>query len=80
MPLSWPRYLSIIILDLLRWPACLGFGIHSTSLIPYNKFLWFRRTPVKDFPGGPVVKNPSSNAGDMGLIPGQRTKGMGQLS
>ena len=26
------------------------------------------------FPGGPVVKNPSSNAGDVGFIPGQRTK------
>ena len=23
-----------------------------------------------DFPGGPVVKNPPSNAGDMGSIPG----------
>ena len=22
-----------------------------------------------DFPGGPVVKNPSANAGDMGSIP-----------
>ena len=27
-----------------------------------------------DFPGGPVVKNPPSNARDMGLIPGQGTK------
>ena len=27
-----------------------------------------------DFPGGPVVKNPPCNAGDMGSIPGQRTK------
>ena len=27
-----------------------------------------------DFPGGLVVKNPSFNAGDMGLIPGQGTK------
>ena len=24
----------------------------------------------EDFPGGPVVKNPSANAGDMGSIPG----------
>ena len=35
-----------------------------------------------DFPGGPVVKNPS-NAGDAGSIPGQGTKmphAMGQLS
>ena len=36
-----------------------------------------------DFPGGPVVKSPSCNAGDVGLIPGQGTKishAMGQLS
>ena len=28
----------------------------------------------RDFPGGPVVKNPSCNAGDAGSIPGQGTK------
>ena len=28
----------------------------------------------RDFPGGPVVKNPPSNAGDAGLIPGWGTK------
>ena len=36
-----------------------------------------------DFPGGPVVKNPSCNARDAGLIPGQGTKiphAAGQLS
>ena len=36
-----------------------------------------------DFPGGPVVKNPPSNAGDTGSIPGRRTKiphAVGQLS
>ena len=27
-----------------------------------------------DFPGGAVVKNPPSNAGDSGLIPGQGTR------
>ena len=39
--------------------------------------------PQMDFPGGPVVKNPSSNAGDMGWIPGWGTKlpyAQGQLS
>ena len=37
----------------------------------------------RDFPSGPVIKNPPSNTGDMGSIPGQRTKiphAMGQLS
>ena len=29
---------------------------------------------VGDFPGGPVVKNPPCNAGDMGSIPGRGTK------
>ena len=41
-----------------------------------NSHLW-------DFPGGSVVKNLPSNAGDMGLIPGQGTKirhAMRQLS
>ena len=36
-----------------------------------------------DFPGGPVVKNPPYNAGDMGSIPGQETgipHEVGQLS
>ena len=33
-----------------------------------------------DFPGGPVVRNPPSNAGDAGSIPGQGTKILPQLS
>ena len=42
----------------------------------YNRLIW-------DFPGGPVVKNPPSNAGDVGSIPGWGTKiphAAGQLS
>ena len=38
---------------------------------------------IRDFPGGPVVKNSPSNSGDVGLIPGQGTKilyAAGQLS
>ena len=41
------------------------------------------KSHYRDFPGGPVVKNPPSNAGDAGLIPGQGTKTphtAGQLS
>ena len=37
----------------------------------------------RDFPGGPVVKNPPYKAGDTGSIPGQGNKiphAMGQLS
>ena len=29
---------------------------------------------LRDFPGGPVVKNPPSNARDAGSIPGRGTK------
>ena len=38
---------------------------------------------VKDFTGGPVVKNPPPNVEDVALIPGQGTKiphAVGQLS
>ena len=38
---------------------------------------------MRDFSGGPVVKNPPSNAGDVGSIPGRGTKiphAAGQLS
>ena len=37
----------------------------------------------RDFPGGPVLKNPPANSGDAGLIPGQATKilhAMGKLN
>ena len=42
-----------------------------------------KREAEGDFPGGPVVKNPPSNAGDSGLIPGWGTRiphATGQLS
>ena len=32
------------------------------------------KTLLRDFPGGPVVKNPPCNAGDMGSIPAQGTE------
>ena len=44
---------------------------------------YFKYSSVGDFPGGPVVKNPPSNAGDVGSIPGQGTKiphAIGQIS
>ena len=42
----------------------------------------FYKSECGDFPGSPVVKNPSSKAGNMGSIPGQGSKipqAMGQL-
>ena len=44
---------------------------------------WIKKMWYRDFPGGPVVKNPPCNAGDVGSIPGRRTKiphAAGQLS
>ena len=34
----------------------------------------FSRTAIRDFPGGPVVKTPPSNAQGVGSIPGWGTK------
>ena len=45
--------------------------------------MWNLKYDTRDFPAGPVVKNPPSNAGDVGSIPGQGTKiphATGQLS
>ena len=42
---------------------------------PLEEWAWppwpFKDLLERDFPGGPVVKNPPANAGDMGSIPGQ---------
>ena len=39
---------------------------HSQSITTFSK----KTKSSRDFPGGPVVKNPPANAGDVGLIPG----------
>ena len=44
---------------------------HSQSITTFSK----RMKSSRDFPGGPVVKNPPANAGDMGLIPGRSPGG-----
>ena len=41
--------------------------VHKTNLLWQILF-------TEDFPGGPVVKNSPSNAGDVGPIPGRGTK------
>ena len=35
---------------------------------------WIKKKWYRDFPGGPVVKNPPSNEGDTSSIPGRGTK------
>ena len=69
------------------WRGCQIYfpTLGSKFLFSSNKFgdLWDQKATVRDFPGGPVVKNPPYNAGDAGSIPGQGTKiphAAGQLS
>ena len=50
-----------------------GYRVAMRCRMTNKKEICFKECPVKkknrDFPGGPVVKNPSSIAGDSGLIP-----------
>ena len=69
---------SEAIRNLPRWPHGTDSGhCQSRELCGEEQ-----SKPQRDLPGGLVVKNLSSNAGDAGSIPGQRTKilhVMGQL-
>ena len=61
-----------------------NFIMFSTSIFPRLRrgkrspdyiFIFVQLKPTSwDFPGGPVVKNLPSKAGDVGSTPGQRTK------
>ena len=44
----------------------------SSGVMPqsYSPVIFLLEAKLEDFPGGPVVKNPPANAGDMGSIPG----------
>ena len=57
---------------------------HSTFSYPWSYLIFSITQELSgDFPGGPAVKNPPSNAGDMSSIPGQGTeipRAAGQLS
>ena len=46
----------------------------TTSTVWFQNFLITPKRNLRDFPGGPVVKNLPSNAGDAGSIPCQETK------
>ena len=70
---------------LLRCQFFPTWSVESTQLQSQFGVYWRTdlKTYVRDFPGGPVVKNPPCNAEDEGLIPGRRTKmphASGQLS
>ena len=55
----------MLVLILFKLPISPETGSSTKAVI----FVCFR-----GFPGGPVVKNPPSNAGDVGSIPGWGTK------
>ena len=52
-----------------KTPAC----AHRGSTIQVERDL-DQEMPAKDVPGGPVTRRHTSNAGDLGLIPGQGTR------
>ena len=75
--------LSFISLELVAWPDLLWILILLPSLLKILSSYTIQEWIRGDFPGGPVVKNLPSNAGDAGSIPGQGTNiphAAGQLS
>ena len=78
--IPWPQEKN---LDPLHWerrvlasgppgksPSKLAFNPSTPSWKTFMSDLGFTKRWVKDFPGGPVVKNPPANAGDTSSIPG----------
>ena len=52
-----------------------GRSLGTPPIQPRKPFLSTDSNPIHhDFPGGPLVKNPPSNAGDVGSTPGRRIK------
>ena len=65
---------SIRAFILIVLPLFCSVGHCSNKSIFKKKSILKLHEKYKDFPGGPVVKNPPSNARDVGLIPGWGTK------
>ena len=64
-------WLPVMITSLLTHSILASFSLFRLSLkVPQPGWLKNNRNWFLDFSGGAVVKNPSANAGDMGLIPG----------
>ena len=69
----------------MEWEKISSNHISDKGLISrvYKELKRDNKKTTGDFPGGPVLKNPPSKAGDTGQIPGQGTKiphATGQLS
>ena len=60
-----------------NWVCCINFFSSHSLLHPFQSCCFLQRvantplsvSPVMAFPGGPEIKNPPANAGDMGSIP-----------
>ena len=70
MPKSFSKVLLHILTNLLFLMIFWG-SFHYLAHMPEETGI---KSNMWDFPGGPVVKNPPSSAGDVGSIPGQGTK------
>ena len=51
-----------------------GSSVHGILQALYSNINLKVKKKVSNIPGGPVIKNPPCNAGDVGSIPGQGTK------
>ena len=47
-----------------------GSGSRAALPVGESQTINVMNEEIRNFPSGPVVKNPPANAGDMGLIPG----------
>ena len=59
---------------LSNWTTTTTAFYKRIHYISVSESLLYTRNQRRDFPAGPVVKNPPSNAGDVGSIPGEGTK------
>ena len=56
-------------LKLMLWAR-----VHTVGFYLYQVLEQVKAIGARDYPGGPVVKNPPCNAGDLGSVPGWGTK------
>ena len=54
--------------------SCLWARVHTVGFYLYQVLEQVKAICARDYPGGPVVKNPPCNAGDLGSIRGWGTK------
>ena len=80
-PQDWKKSVFIPIPKKGNAKECSNY--RTIELISHVIKITLKILQVRDFPGGPVVKNLPCNAGDTGSVPGQGTKiqhAMEQLS